>query len=579
MSASIPLPGCRHDILGHYLKAIGILRVLAKCAAPEHRDPDAEGWWNPDDAIFYLRSTKYPTKEKLMEFFEKHYQPTPVFSPWNTGGGMDEKKIVIFRCDSKQWHDYWQDNKAALIAHGFPKPEGDGVPEMPEKPFELKLAESALKPTEDISVIVTIGKQKKPKTTVQISWSDAACTKLFNAMSDQRPILERCIKFTDSVIKKFIPGKSEFTFDLKDESALSSLAAMAGAEHLVEIKESGKKAVMALLANELTSHPDGLTSLNLGRECFADFQADETNGTALLEQFRDKVPGSASQAFDSVFTTRASARPVDSPLFLNRGKAGNSEVFRAYWGFFLAAKVATENNVKGSLFGLASEDNPPKDGASPFFPDAFKSYNIGSGWIQSDYPIYPLDYVLAVEGAFAMRGGAARTLGANFKRFAAFPFVFDSGEDMVDDGNEVKGTSSALWFPLWSRKTTFDELASFITDAQARLPGKEARFSAEFVRAMNSQGVDAGFSGWQEFRFKMKGSRVPWITTGRYIAAAHNKAATQLNRALSPLDESRFLDQFEIAWKGSKADSRSTHPVRAGSFLARPSLNFPHPSL
>jgi CRISPR-associated protein Csx17 len=127
----------------------------------------------------------------------------------------------------------------------------------------------------------------------------------------------------------------------------------------------------------------------------------------------------------------------------------------------------------------------------------------------------------------------------------------------------VKGTSSALWFPLWNRPATFAELSSFITDAQARLPGKDARFSAEFMRALHSQGVDAGFSGWQEFRFKMKVSRVPWVTTGAHIESAFREDATRLNRALQPLDESQFLDQFEIRWKGGKADSKSPHPVRA----------------
>ena len=34
------LHGCRHDILGHYLKAIGLLRVLAKCADESHRALD-----------------------------------------------------------------------------------------------------------------------------------------------------------------------------------------------------------------------------------------------------------------------------------------------------------------------------------------------------------------------------------------------------------------------------------------------------------------------------------------------------------------------------------------------------------
>jgi CRISPR-associated protein Csx17 len=83
------------------------------------------------------------------------------------------------------------------------------------------------------------------------------------------------------------------------------------------------------------------------------------------------------------------------------------------------------------------------------------------------------------------------------------------------------------------------------------------------MRALHSQGVDAGFAGWQEFRFKMMISRVPWITTGSYVESAFREDATRLNRALHPLDESHFLDQFEIAWKGNKAAPRSPHPVRA----------------
>ena len=40
------LYGCRHDILGHYLKAIGLLRTLSQCADEKLRDPEAEGWWD-----------------------------------------------------------------------------------------------------------------------------------------------------------------------------------------------------------------------------------------------------------------------------------------------------------------------------------------------------------------------------------------------------------------------------------------------------------------------------------------------------------------------------------------------------
>ena len=83
------LHGCRHDVLGHYLKAIGLLRVLAKCADKDHCDPDAEGWWDSDKACFRLRSPKYPTREKLVEFFALHYRPTPVFAAWNKEPGSD----------------------------------------------------------------------------------------------------------------------------------------------------------------------------------------------------------------------------------------------------------------------------------------------------------------------------------------------------------------------------------------------------------------------------------------------------------------------------------------------------------
>ncbi|MBZ5601827.1 MAG: type I-U CRISPR-associated protein Csx17 [Acidobacteriia bacterium] len=423
------LQGCRHDILGHYLKAIGLLRVLARCPDQDYRDPDAEGWWDMDQACFCLRSEKYPTMEKLVEFFEKGYQPTPVMAAWN-------KEIGGNGNIAKEFHASCEWEIAAAYA----------------------------------SEVVSAADKKKP----------------VNA--------------------------------LKRTSA----------------------------------------------EAFA--------------AYRDDSRHDLSEVLDAVAVPRF-CRSSDNPVFLAKGIAGRAHLWRSYWEYLeVFAKLRKAKKKEGFISLLAATlagrgtAQPAKGKGTPFFPDAIKGYNIGSGWVQENYPFNALDYVLAVEGAFALRGTAARTIGASSKRFVAFPFVFDAGEDLVDDGNEIKGTASALWLPLWSSHTTFAELASFISDAQARLPGKDARFSAEFVRALNAQGVDAGFSGWQEFRFKMKGSRVPWITTGRYVGTSSAQGnppdtsranATLLNRGLAPLDESRFLDQFDMAWKGSKADSRSPHPVRA----------------
>jgi CRISPR-associated protein Csx17 len=85
----IPLPGCAPIPLAHYLKALGILRLIAE--DKEHGDPQAKGFWKND--CFYL-STKL-NKQDLVEFFLNHYQPTPILSPWNGGGGFyfQEEKL------------------------------------------------------------------------------------------------------------------------------------------------------------------------------------------------------------------------------------------------------------------------------------------------------------------------------------------------------------------------------------------------------------------------------------------------------------------------------------------------------
>ena len=503
-----------------------------------------------------------------MEFFDQRYQPTPLFSAWNTGGGLNEKKEIEFSIPQTSWQEFWASNRDALlplIADADEKSEvGQGL-RLEDKPIKFVLSAPLpqLNQHPDVEVDASVSKGKKPKSTVAFYWSKPALEKFFASLAAHRTSLEQFIKFTDAVKKKFVPGKAALVFDILNEEAVAALPDIVGVSRQVRVKESGKKAVMAVLAKNPRNSPELNIAMQLGREYFPRFQTENADERNLLESLRDVSPSASAEAFDSVFTTRVSERPQDSPLFLNRGDAGNGEIFRAFWVSLLDAREKCEESVAHGFFGDAIAASPVRDGkGTPFFPDAIKAYNMGSGWVTENYPFNALDYVLAVEGGFAMRGSVGRTLAANSRRFAAFPFVFDTGEELVDDGNEVKGTASALWFPLWDRPVTYDELSSFISDAQARLPGKEARFSAEFMRALHSQGVDAGFTGWQEFRFKMKISRVPWVTTGANIEATFRADATRLNRALLPLDESQFLDQFEIKWKGGKADSKSPHPIR-----------------
>ena len=77
------LDGCAPTPLAHYLKALGILRLVA-----DQADPEARGWW---DGERFCLATKL-TGEDLEMFFLHDYQPTPLVSPWNKGAGFFDNK-------------------------------------------------------------------------------------------------------------------------------------------------------------------------------------------------------------------------------------------------------------------------------------------------------------------------------------------------------------------------------------------------------------------------------------------------------------------------------------------------------
>ncbi|MFZ1986124.1 MAG: hypothetical protein WAU91_17060, partial [Desulfatitalea sp.] len=75
------LCGCTPTPLSHYLKALGILRLVA-----EQKDSLAAGRWQGEQ--FVLRTAL--TRDNLDRFFLKEYRPTPILSPWNGRAGYLE---------------------------------------------------------------------------------------------------------------------------------------------------------------------------------------------------------------------------------------------------------------------------------------------------------------------------------------------------------------------------------------------------------------------------------------------------------------------------------------------------------
>ena len=75
------LSGCRPSPLAHYLKALGVLRLVS-----EQVDSKARGWWQDD--VFHL-VTKLDANQ-LEAFFLNTYAPTPMTATWLSRSGYSD---------------------------------------------------------------------------------------------------------------------------------------------------------------------------------------------------------------------------------------------------------------------------------------------------------------------------------------------------------------------------------------------------------------------------------------------------------------------------------------------------------
>jgi CRISPR-associated protein Csx17 len=106
------LQGCTPVPLACYLKALGILRLVA-----EQADPSARGWWTHEHFCMLSQLSQ----QQLENFFLEKYEPTPLLAPWNGGSGFypsDNREALQALLDSKapRFASYRAAIKAAVDA-------------------------------------------------------------------------------------------------------------------------------------------------------------------------------------------------------------------------------------------------------------------------------------------------------------------------------------------------------------------------------------------------------------------------------------------------------------------------------
>ncbi len=116
MTEPVVLYGCAPEPLIHYLKALGVLRLVA-----EQLDPHVRGAWRGD--AFVLDTVK--TRDEVASFFLNDYCPTPIVAPWNGSSGFypsDKKQRamieVLCGTQASRFNSYRQTAQAAQSVVG-----------------------------------------------------------------------------------------------------------------------------------------------------------------------------------------------------------------------------------------------------------------------------------------------------------------------------------------------------------------------------------------------------------------------------------------------------------------------------
>ena len=133
MPETLRLEGCRSRPLAGYLKALGLLRVVARQA-----DPRAKARWG--DGTFELSSGL--DREELSEFLLERYAPASVVSPWNSGAGFFSSKPKFQH--ALEWIEQSAEPRFALLAQAISTARGilaeHGLaPDLPKAERDAKL--------------------------------------------------------------------------------------------------------------------------------------------------------------------------------------------------------------------------------------------------------------------------------------------------------------------------------------------------------------------------------------------------------------------------------------------------------
>ncbi len=189
------------------------------------------------------------------------------------------------------------------------------------------------------------------------------------------------------------------------------------------------------------------------------------------------------------------------------------------------------NWLRATLFAERNTTLPPLEAAGTWFVYANKTFNSGQDWYREGR-LSPWSFLIALEGALLLVGGAGRRLAAQARSYAVFPFISDASSPT--SAAEVGLVKGEFWAPIWEHPANLTEVRALFERGLARIGQRAATAPHEFALAARAAGVDAGVSRFVRFVLRhTTSSQVYEAIPQERITVSHEPSLE--SRLLAPL--------------------------------------------
>lgn len=467
----LTLNGCAPVPLAHYLKALGILRLVA-----EQLDPNVRAAWRNDRLELHTGVTR----DALVEFFLNSYAPTPIVAPWNGGSGF-----------------YEGDEQSALEAL-----RQSSAPRLGEiqRAIETIRPWPQLGPTKQaLSSMVSMLEQEAAKT------EGKAANDIRDLLAEFGSLLDAFVSTTGQEKQRVLEWHIE---QAEDANIASDSAAKKAKSSMLKAAKKVRSAFKRL------------------------HRASGKEDIVLLA--RSLLSDTALNCIDAMVPALSDGRIAYPPLFGSGGTDGRLEFTNKYLQCLCeiiaaATGLPTADSATWLRASLFQETNSGPLSEAPigqFFPGAAGGANSKSGF-DGEPTVNPWDFVLMMEGGMLFAGAAAKKLDSAGDGFLVCPFCVShngAGFASASRSDEAKA-GCEIWTPLWEQAVTFAELKAVFSEGRAQLRGSAARTGVDFAQAAVTLGVDRGISAFQRYAILERNGQANFATPlGKFTVRRNARA-------------------------------------------------------